>query len=203
MKKVTYVPVEDVLFPSDNMYDIPNLREDMQAGHLLLPFAPYGLGRKKRSGETIHFYVDDYRFSALWKNPAKFLYNKPTAAVEPNYSLCDTTPLSFGLQFIYQKRWISRFWQENGIRIYVDLNVSQKFDEYNLMGIPDGYNAFATRGARGGIGLLKKKLAIASRISGFDIPNLIVYGGGKAVHEFCCAHSLLYLPDYMTERKNG
>lgn len=203
MSKTAYIPVEDVLYPSNNLYDIPNLILKMQAGHLLLPIAPYGLGRKKRSAETIHFYVDDYRFSALWKNPAKFVYNKPVSAVEPNYSLTDTTPLAFGLQFIYQKRWLERFWQENGIQIYADLNVSQKFDEYNCMGIPDGYNAFATRGARGGIGLLKAKLAIAKRISGCDAPNLIVYGGGKAVHEFCCANSLLYIPDYMTERKNG
>ena len=193
-------PAKDILFPSDNRYDIPCLRLDRQAGHLGLPFVPYGTGRRTKRVATLHFYVDDYRFNALWKNPAKIFDNNPAAAVECNYSLFDTTPLAFGLQFIYQKRWMARYWQENGIRIYVDLNVSSKFFEYNRMGVPDGWNAFATRGALGGLELLKAKFNQARQISGFDSPNLIVYGGGKEVHEFCCRHSLLYVHDYMTEK---
>ena len=192
--------VKDILFPSDNLYDIPCLRLDRQAGHLELPFVPYGTGRRNKRVSTLHFYVDDYRFNALWKNPAKIFDNNPAAAVEPNYSLFDTTPLAFGLQFIYQKRWMARYWQENGIRIYVDLNVSSKFFDYNRMGVPNGWNAFATRGALGGLELLKAKFNQARQISGLDSPNLIVYGGGKEVHEFCCQHSLLYVHDYMTEK---
>lgn len=193
-------PDKDILYPSDNLYDIPCLRLDRQAGHLELPFVPYGTGRRNKRVATLHFYVDDYRFNALWKNPAKIFDNNPAAAVECNYSLFDTTPLAFGLQFIYQKRWMARYWQENGIRIYVDLNVSSKFFEYNRMGVPDGWNAFATRGALGGLELLKAKFNQARQISGLDSPNLIVYGGGKEVHEFCCLHSLLYVHDYMTEK---
>ena len=191
---------KDILFPSDNLYDIPCLRLDRQAGHLELPVVPYVTGRRNKRVATLHFYVDDYRFNALWKNPAKIFDNNPAAAVECNYSLFDTTPLAFGLQFIYQKRWMARYWQENGIRIYVDLNVSSKFFEYNRMGVPDGWNAFATRGALGGLELLKAKFNQARQISGLDSPNLIVYGGGKEVHEFCCQHSLLYVHDYMTEK---
>lgn len=193
-------PIKDILYPSDNLYDIPCLRLDRQAGHLELPFVPYGTGRRNKRVATLHFYVDDYRFNALWKNPAKIFDNNPAAAVEPNYSLFDTTPLAFGLQFIYQKRWMARYWQENGIRIYVDLNVSSKFFDYNRMGVPNGWNAFATRGALGGLELLKSKFNQARQISGLDSPNLIVYGGGKEVHEFCCQHSLLYVHDYMTEK---
>lgn len=193
-------PVKDILYPSDNRYDIPCLRLDRQAGHLELPFVPYGTGRRNKRVATLHFYVDDYRFNALWKNPAKIFDNNPAAAVECNYSLFDITPLAFGLQFIYQKRWMARYWQENGIRIYVDLNVSSKFFEYNRMGVPDGWNAFATRGALGGLELLKAKFNQARQISGLDFPNLIVYGGGKEVHDFCCRHSLLYVHDYMTEK---
>ncbi len=192
--------VKDVLYPSDNLYDIPCLRLDMQAGNLELPFVPYGTGRKNRQVATIHFYVDDYRFTALWKNPAKILDTNASAIVEPNYSLFDTTPLAFGLQFIYQKRWMAKYWQDHGVRIYADLNVSSKFFDYNRMGIPDGWNAFATRGALGGIQLLNGKYEVAREISGLDCPNMIVYGGGREVHDFCCKHSLLYVHDYMTEK---
>jgi hypothetical protein len=193
-------PVKDILYPSDNLYDIPCLRLDRQAGQLELPFVPYGTGRKNRRVATLHFYVDDYRFNALWKNPAKIFDSNPAAAVECNYSLFDTTPLAFGLQFIYQKRWMARYWQENGIQVYVDLNVSSKFFEYNRMGVPEGWNAFATRGSLGGLNLLEAKFNQARIISGMDSPNLIVYGGGNEIHEFCCRHTLLYVHDYMTEK---
>lgn len=185
------------------MFDIPVLRLDRQAGYLELPFAPYGIGRKNRQASTIHFYVDDYRFSALWKNPAKIVAAHVKAVVEPNYSLFDTTPLAFGLQFIYQKRWLARWWQEQGILVYADLNVSSKFFEYNCMGIPDGWNAFATRGSLGGLKLLQAKFEIAKRISGMDSPNIIVYGGGKQIHEYCCGNSLLYVHDFMTKGVYG
>ena len=158
-----------------------------------MPFLPYGTGRSNRIISTLHFYVDDYRFSALWKNPAKIIEMGVHAAVEPNYSLFETTPLAFGLQLIYMKRWMARYWQENGISIYVDLNVAPKFEKYNLMGIPEGYNAFATRGTFNDVVLIENKYRTAQEISGKKTPNLIVYGGGKAIKDFCLKHSILYL----------
>ena len=37
---------------------------------------------------------------------------------------------------------MARWWQDRGILIYADLNVSAKFYDYNLLGIPQGWNAF-------------------------------------------------------------
>lgn len=192
--------VKDILYPSDNLYDIPCLRLDRQAGQLELPFVPYGTAFKMKMAKTLHYYVEDYRFSSLWENPAKVLKYAITQSVEPNCSLFDTTPIARGLERIYRKRWISRWWQEHGIAIYADLNVSAKFYEYNCLGIPDGYNAFATRGYRGKLETLKMEHGVAQRISGCDIPNMIVYGGGHEIHEYCMKHSLLYVTDFMTEK---
>lgn len=194
---------EDCLYPSDNVYDIPCLRIDRQGGHLLLPFAPYGAGRKTKTAQTIHFYVDDYRFDSIWKNPAKLLITSARSVVEPNFSLFDTTPLAQGLGLIYKKRWLGRFYQECGLRVYADLNVSGKFYDANRLGIPKGYNAFATRGTRGYLQALEAEFEIACEISGESIPNLIVYGGGKEIHEFCISHSLVYVHDFMTEKGGG
>ena len=193
-------PVKDILYPSDNLYDIPCLRLDRQAGQLELPFVPYGTAFKMKTAKTLHYYVEDYRFNTLWENPAKVLKHAITQSVEPNCSLFDTTPIARGLERIYRKRWISRWWQEHGIAIYADLNVSAKFYEYNCLSIPDGYNAFATRGYRGKLEALKMEHGIARRISGCDVPNMIVYGGGHEIHEYSMKHSLLYVTDFMTEK---
>lgn len=192
----------DVLYPSDNEYEIPTLRLDMQAGHLELPFTPWGANSRLRKGvATYHFYVDDYRFTQLFRNPVNLISSGCKAIVEPNLSCHDQTPLAFGLSLIYKKRWLARYCQELGIKVYADLNVAEKFREVNALGIPKGYNAFMTRGTDGWLTSLQSDLEMAQRISGLEQPNLLVYGGGSEVKAFCQEHNLLYISDFINARK--
>ena len=194
----------DCIYESNNVFDIPTLKKDMQAGKIILPLAPYGAdSRLRKDIGTYHFYVDDYRFEAIWKDPTKVLLSGCSAVVEPNLSLYDTTPVAYGLQQIYKKRWIARYFQDCGIKVFADLNVSRKFQEYNRMGIPDGYNAFFTRGYTDRISHLDEELNIARQISGLDNPNLVIYGGGSKIHEYCAKHNLVYVEQFMQCDKNG
>lgn len=193
---------KDVLYPSNNKFDIPTLRLDMQAGQLELPFTPWGANsRLRKDVATYHFYVDDYRFEQLFKNPINLLMSGVKAIVEPNCSCHDQTPIAWGIQLIYKKRWLSRYLQECGVKVYADLNVSHKFIEYNKMGIPKGYNAFFTRGLDGWMESLKIDLQVAQEISGLEKPNLIVYGGGDEIQAFCQEHNLLYVTDFINAKK--
>ncbi len=192
----------DVLYESDNIYEIPNLLLEGQAGHLELPLSPWGANsRLRKDVTTYHFYVDDYRFEALWKDPINLLTSGCKAIAEPNCSLHDQTPIAYGLHLIYKKRWLARYLQECGIKVYADLNVSHKFIEYNKMGIPKGYNAFMTRGLDGWMESLKLDLQVAQEISGLEKPNLIVYGGGDEIKAFCREHGLLYVTDFINAKK--
>lgn len=194
--------LNDCIYESNNIYDIPTLKLDHQAGSLILPLAPYGAdSRLRKDIGTYHFYVDDYRFEAIWKDPTKVLLSGCRAVAEPNLSLYDTTPVAYGLQQIYKKRWIARYFQDCGIKVYADLNVSRKFQEYNCMGIPEGYNAFFTRGYTDRISHLDEELEIARQISGLDIPNLVIYGGGAKIHEYCAKHNLVYVEQFMQCKK--
>ncbi len=195
--------VLDVIYPSDNIYDIPSLLPDKQPeSGLLLPFQAWGVNtRQKKVIGTYHFYVDDYRFGAIWKDPAKIIASGCQSVVEPNFSLFDTTPVAYGLHIIYKKRWLSRWLQEQGVTIWADLNVSKKFYDYNLLGIPDGYNAFCTRGYADRTEDLQAELSIARRISGKDTPRMIVYGGGYTVQRICEQNNLTYCEQYMVQVK--
>lgn len=193
---------KDVLYDSDNKFDIPNLLIDHQPGHLELPLSPWGANsRLRKDVTTYHFYVDDYRFEALFKDPIKLLTSGCKAVVEPNCSLHDQTPIAWGLQIIYKKRFLSRYFQECGIDVYMDLNVSHKFIEYNKMGVPKGYNAFFTRGLDGWMESLKSDFKVAQEISGLEKPNMCVYGGGDEIQQFCRDHSLLYVTDFINAKK--
>ena len=192
----------DRIYESNNDFDIPTLRMDEQpVSGLLLPFSAWGADtRLKKDVQTYHFYVEDYRFEAIWKDPTVVLNSGCDAVIEPNLSLFDTTPVAYGLQQIYKKRWIARYFQECGVKVYADLNVARKFYKYNRMGIPDGYNAFATRGYADRQEYLTAEIEIAREISGKDTPNMIVYGGGEKIKELCVQNNVLYVEQFMANR---
>lgn len=52
---------KDVLYESDNEFEIPNLLLEQQAGKVELPLTPWGANSRLTKGvATYHFYVDDY-----------------------------------------------------------------------------------------------------------------------------------------------
>lgn len=192
----------DFLYDSDNKFEIPNLLLDQQPKHVELPLNPWGANsRLRKDVNTYHFYVDDYRFEALFKDPIKLLQSGCKQIVEPNCSCHDQTPIAMGIYQIYRKRYLARYFQECGVKVWVDLNVSHRFIEYNKLGIPKGYNAFFTRGLDGWLESLKSDLQVAQEISGLEKPNLCVYGGGDEIQEFCRKNGLLYISDFINAKK--
>ena len=194
----------DFVYPSDNEWGIPVLLMDNQPVHVELPINPWGAeSRYKKMMTCYHFYVDDYRFEALFKDPMPLLMSGCKQIVEPNCSIHDNTPAPFALWQIYRKRFLARYLQECGLQVFADLNVSHRFAEFNRLGIPDGYNAFFTRGVTGWIPNLELNLQMAQRISGLDRPNLNVYGGGRDVEEWCHKHQLAYIGEFISARKKN
>lgn len=194
---------EDRIYSSDNEFEIPTLRIDKQPqSGLLLPFGGWGItARLKTNIATYHFYVDDYRFENIWQRPERIIKSGCREIVEPNFSLFQTTPIAFGIQQIYKKRWIARWLQECGIHIYVDLNVAPKFRELNKLGIPQGYNAFATRGHKDELCHLIAEHEIACELSGLNDPYMIVYGGGKEIQSYCRQKGLIYIDEYQVDKR--
>ena len=191
----------DYVYPSNNEFDIHTLLTDNMPVHLELPLNPWGAeARYKKGITTYHFYVDDYRFEALYKDPIKLLESGCRAVVEPNNSIHDQTPAAYAIWQIYRKRYLARYLQECGLQVWVDLNVSPKFEQLNAKGIPQGYNAFFTRGVSGWQPTLDRHLLMAQRISGLEHPNLCVYGGGDDIRQWCHEKGVLHVQEYMNNR---
>lgn len=195
----------DYVYPSDNEWGIPVLLTDNQPVHVELPIDPWGVeGRYKKHMNAYHFYVEDYRFEKLFKDPIALLMSGCKQIVEPNCSIHDNTPKPFALWKIYRKRFLARYFQECGVQVFADLNVSHRFAEFNRLGIPDGYNAFFTRGVSGWQNHLDMNLEMARRISGCDHPNLNVYGGGKDIEDWCVKNQIAYFGEFIgTKPKNN
>ena len=192
--------VPDARFPSDNEFDIPTLDVALQADYLDMPCLKWGVQARHKGTRmegTYHFYTEDYKFSALWKRPERLVHSGCPTAIEPNFSINDQMPMAVVIYRVYQKRWMARYWQSMGVRMFVDLNVPTRFQEINLMGVPEGWGAFATRAYtehKGALKLLEEQYGIAKAVAE-RTPLFVVYGGGKPVKEKCGKMGWTWVPE--------
>lgn len=194
MSNELYIP--DMIFPSDNILEIPSLLLNVQPRSIERPWVCFG--EQKRTfnmydNGTLHFYTDDYRFNSVYDHPEKILQHHPNSIVEPNFSLFADTPIAFGMQAVYKKRAIARMMQEKGIGVFVDLNVNSKFYKLNLIGVPAGYQYFCTRGYEDRPQYLKYEYNIAKMVAQDKPVKFVVYGGGEKIKSLCRMLGLVYI----------
>lgn len=200
------VRTPDTIFPSDNDYGIPRLDLKMQGDYIDLPCLAWGSTRRRKRGVPVgtwHFYVDDYRFNAVWNDPEPIIDSGAVSIVEVNYTTGEYTSNAQALWHTYQKRWLSRYWQTKGIRIFVDLFVEERLREINLLGVPKEWRAYASRyqfikhdGSVGGFPMLLGDYFTACNHHGSEDIIFVVMGGRQnPVEKFCAENGWFWIPD--------
>jgi len=201
--ELTRRDVPDAVWPSDNDWGVPLLDINLQASALDLPFETWGASeRKRRMPGTWHFYTEDYRYEALWRDPSPILNTQCVNIVEPNWSCYIQMPPAVALWQIYRKRWMARWWQSYGVRVFADLNVAEVHYSLNLLGIPKGWKAWATRGYTERMSSTEKEYQMAVEHAGTPSILFVVYGGGKQVKQMCQSNGWLYFGE-QEDNKNG
>lgn len=181
----------DLLFPTDNEWGIPALTLGAPCSApppVQAPFIPWGSVRRTAHAATWCFYVDDYRFTNVWADPDAPLRTSAGALVECNFSVFDDSPAAVAIWAIYRKRWLSAYWQRAGVAVWVDLCVAPRHAALNLLGVPRGWQRYATAAWDARVGDLDGEFEVArGHAAGWPF-TLLVYGGGKAVAEWCAQH---------------
>lgn len=200
----------DFLFPSSNPEGIPDLDINWQGDYVDFPLAWGSQSRVKSFyGKLIHFYVDDYRFNGmgnavdyghafwkLWERPEKVASSGAPSFVEPNFSTSQSQPYAVALHQIYKKRWLARYWQSKGMRCFVDLNVAPRWEDINLIGVPLGFRAYATRVHKNTqLDELVHQAEIAECHAGTSNILFMIYGHNKAVEALCMRNGWIYVPE--------
>jgi hypothetical protein len=196
-------PYLDIIFPSDNEWGVPTLDINRQPEGVDLRI--HSWGARARSHEKTGlclFYVDDYRFGSLWSRPYLVSNCGYSSAVEPNVTTSLDSPIAWVLWATYQKRWIARYWQTQGINIFVDLNCPVEHKQISTLGIPRGWRSFMTRGYADRLPALLLEFDLAQFLSESDSPLFVVYGGGSAVRSLCQGKGWIYLAEHQ-ERQKG
>lgn len=193
-----------IVYPHDSEWELPLLDIRRQAKFASLPIAGWGsVSRKDRFRGTWHFYVDDSKFSALWKHPDSVLKTKAVYAVEPNFSTHQQMPFPLALYALYRKRWIARCWQEDGMGIWVDLNVAAQYNGLNLVSVPKGWQSYATQANDCRIPTLMEHAELAKQHADGNPIRFLVYGGGAGVAKVCEQHDWVHVRDARNEVRDG
>ncbi|HEU4544380.1 MAG TPA: DUF4417 domain-containing protein [Jiangellaceae bacterium] len=172
------------LYPSSNEWGIPDLRIDRQA-EIVPPVMPWGSrSRGAKMTGTWVFYVDDYRFGALEKQPLQLVATGCNGAAELNFTIYDQATRAEAIWATYRKRAVARQWQDAGINVLVDLNVPEQLRDLCLLGVPLGWRSFATRSYSARPEALRSEWRAAREFAG-DALTMLVFSGGPDTEKLC------------------
>jgi hypothetical protein len=181
-------------------WEIPQLDLEMQATEVIAPVTTWGvIGRGLPMHGTYCFYTDDYRFTAIWKDPGLVVRSGCKVATELNYSTFEDSEPEHVLRGIYRKRVISRYLQLNGIRILVDLDLNPNFvSDFGLIGVPKGWRAYCTRSHRlSQWTCIEQEYDVATEHAETEDILFVVFGGGKKVRGLVEERGWVSVPEHI------
>ena len=88
----------------------------------------YAKGCEEPEQHGIHFFIDDYQFLRLWKNPDTYLpmLKRFQAVCTPDFSTYTDFPKAIQLYNHYRKHWLGAYWQTHGIRVIPTISWSDE-----------------------------------------------------------------------------
>lgn len=88
----------------------------------------YAKGCEEPDQHGIHFFIDDYQFIRLWKDPDRYLpmLAKFQAVCTPDFSTYTDFPKAIQIYNHYRKHWLGAYWQENGINVIPTISWSDE-----------------------------------------------------------------------------
>ncbi len=106
-------------FSGVGMFSIPLIKKQ---GVRLEDFALIGydkINQSNEAGKTVHFFLDDYRFESIYKNPDDKIerLKEFNAVLSPDFSIYTEMPVALQLYNCFRNRWTGAYLQQNGITV--------------------------------------------------------------------------------------
>jgi len=115
-----YCNCEKRIFPGVGSYDIPEiLPQEIDLTEPDILGFNYAKGEDLPEEKICHFYLDDYQFDRVWKDPDLYVdkMKQFKAVLAPDFSLYTDFPRAVQIYNHYRKHWVARYWQENGVKV--------------------------------------------------------------------------------------
>lgn len=96
---------------------------------------------KDNSDAFCHFFIDDYRFERIWREPERYVdvLKRYAGVIMPNFSTWHIMPLPMQYWNLYRNRAMACYWQQQGIEVIPLLQCGDpRTYDYAFEGLPIG-----------------------------------------------------------------
>ena len=135
-----YENLQKAIFSGAGNYDIPVIAPDDPEVDNWIGFN-FAKGCEEPEIHGIHFFIDDYQFVRLWRDPDRYIerLRRFQAVCTPDFSTYTDFPKVIQLYNHYRKHWLGVYWQYHGIRVIPTISWADKdsFD-WCFDGEPEG-----------------------------------------------------------------
>ena len=161
------VPLDDVHFPGDPTWEIPELDSKLLCLPSQVPRRVYDRSPESVSnsswycltaqawperqasdirGGTLGLFCDDYQMMGFYDNPGPYIDDLKSwdfdIYCQPDFSTYDEWPFPLKFWMFYKSRWVARYWQAHGLRILPVLHSVRHNDgEHGMVDIALELNA--------------------------------------------------------------
>lgn len=127
-------------FETEGKYHIPILEPYNYEPTEFIGFN-FAKSAKDKKNKGIHFFVDDYQFERLWREPNAYikLLSEFHSVMTPDFSLYQDYPKAIQIYNHYRKHWLGAYWQSYGFKVIPTIAWSDK-DSFSWCfdGVPKG-----------------------------------------------------------------
>lgn len=114
-------------------YELQDLR--------LLRFDQVKKDNGAHADRMVHFFLYDYLFESLWKNPEPFVedLSKYLGVMTPDFSMYIEIPIAMQLYNTFRNRWCGAYLKSKGLRVVPTINWgTEKSFDFCFAGVPKG-----------------------------------------------------------------
>lgn len=109
-------------FARDGTFEMPIIRKtklDLDN----IAFIGYDKLNGKETDKIIHFFLDDYKFEILWKDPEPRIakLKEYRAVLSPQFSLYTEMSLAVQIHQVFKSRWCGAYFQSKGLKVIPSL----------------------------------------------------------------------------------
>lgn len=111
---IAYENLNRRIFPGVGEYGIPRIKSELFEGNCEFVGFNYARGKCSNPEEkAVHFFLDDYQFDALWRNPDRYVdkLSKFRYILTPDFSTYTDFPKVIQIYNHYRKHWIGAYLQ--------------------------------------------------------------------------------------------
>lgn len=128
-------------YESTGFWNIPKIfLQDIDLNGLeLISYSDIKPHDKLNCHRAVHFFVDDYRFESVYRQPEKYLekLRQYRFAITPDFSLYSDMPRWLQLKSVGKNRWCGAYWQSKGLRVVPSVSWADSFSfDFCFDGLP-------------------------------------------------------------------